>query len=131
MAFLRAFFDPSPDCALAITESSRFDGIPYAAALQVETTWLFSGADDDTTVAVFYRCVFLTEVLSIPRWIQRFCVAKTKGELQATYAKWLGAAAGCLEQAPLSPSKPRARSGSTFMHDAPGSSPGLNIIPVL
>jgi len=114
----RAFFDPSPACALAITESSRFDGIPYAAALQVETTWLFSGGGDDTKVAVFYRCVFLTEVLSIPRWIQRFCVAKTKGELHATYAKWLGAAAGCLEQAPLSPSKPRARSGSTFTEDS-------------
>ena len=57
-------------------------------------------------------------MLSIPRWIQRFCVAKTKGELRATYAKWLGAAAGCLEQAPLSPSKPRARSGSTFTEDS-------------
>lgn len=93
----RAYESVDDGCALAITEASRFDKIPYAAALRVETTWCFLKAEAGCRVSVYYRCVFLKEVLSIPGWIQRYCVTQTKTELATTLGKWLDAASEALE----------------------------------
>lgn len=72
------------DLRLAIFETSKFTDIPYADALRVETVWLFY----QSQVFVYFRCVWLASVLSVPRWIQRLCTLKTKGELSITYGKW-------------------------------------------
>ena len=60
---------------------SRFDQIPYAAALVVETTWLFSGTDE-LRVRCYYRCVFDLEVLSIPSWIRSYCVHQARSRVE-------------------------------------------------
>lgn len=83
------------DLRLAIFESSKFTDIPYADALRVETVWLFY----QSQVFVYFRCVWLTSVLSVPRWIQRLCNLKTKGELSITYGKWRDFANETLESA--------------------------------
>lgn len=77
--------DENDEVALAIFERSRFKDIPYAGALRVETVWLFY---KDTTVHVYFRCVFLTKVLKVPSWIQRLASHNTKTELNTTYSKW-------------------------------------------
>ena len=83
--------DDDDDVHLAIFERSKFESIPYADALRVETVWLFGGKEE-TEVRVYFRCLFIDKVLTVPRWIQRLAVAKTKGELHVTYSKWKAAA---------------------------------------
>ena len=96
-AFLRGAEDDHVDSQrkgrsteLHITESSRFDSIPYAAALTVETTWLFAERPDAAGlhVEIFYRFVFNASVLYVPGWIRSLCITKTKAELEIAYSKW-------------------------------------------
>ncbi|KAJ8606645.1 hypothetical protein CTAYLR_008388 [Chrysophaeum taylorii] len=97
-------FDGSDPLSLAVFERSKFKEIPYPDLLRVETTWLFyRHAARATRVHVYFRCVFLTKVLAVPRWLQRLAVAKTKGELAATYSKWRDAVRGRLDAPAVRP----------------------------
>ena len=73
---------------VAIFERSKFESIPYADALRVEALWLYSAVANATKVRVYFRCLFIDKVLAVPKWMQRIAIAKTKGELHVTYAKW-------------------------------------------
>ena len=92
----RVFFDVE-DMAFCIVEESRFEKIPYARALAVETVWLFERKGSSIFGRVYYRCVFDTTVLSVPKWIQSYCNAHTREELIVTYGHWISAARELLE----------------------------------
>ncbi len=66
-------------------EESRFEKIPYARALAVETVWLFQRKGSSIFGRVYYRCVFDCTVLSVPKWIQSYCNAHTREELIAVW----------------------------------------------
>ena len=80
----RVFFEVS-DMAFCIVEESRFEKIPYARCLAVETVWLFERKGSSIFGRVYYRCVFDCTVLSVPKWIQSYCNAHTREELIAVW----------------------------------------------
>ena len=80
----RVFFDVC-EMAFCIVEESRFEKIPYARALAVETVWLFERKGSSIFGRVYYRCVFDCTVLSVPKWIQSYCNAHTREELIAVW----------------------------------------------
>ena len=80
----RVFFDVC-EMAFSIVEKSRFEKIPYARALAVETVWLFQRKGSSIFGRVYYRCVFDCTVLSVPKWIQSYCNAHTREELIAVW----------------------------------------------
>lgn len=92
----RVFRDVA-EMAFCIVEESRFEKIPYARALAVETVWLFSLRGSSIFVRLYYRCIFDTTVLSVPKWIQHYCAAHTREELVVTYGKWISTARDLLE----------------------------------
>lgn len=105
-AFL--FVDNGDGLNLAVFERSKFKDIPYADALRVETVWLFTRIEHRVTrVTVYFRCVFLTKVLAVPRLIQRLAVSKTKSELSTTYNKWRNAVVTALGDRNSEPTQPR------------------------
>ncbi|KAJ1458829.1 hypothetical protein M885DRAFT_512666 [Pelagophyceae sp. CCMP2097] len=123
----RVFFDRTSDgldLSLAVTELQMFEHIPYAAALKVQTVLLFRRRGAKVAVDVYYRCVFAVEI-PIPRWIQRFCVAKTKGELEVTFGKWRDAANNRLKAkanpAPATPATFAANDVSTPPKEPPAT----------
>ena len=92
----RVFFDVE-DMAFCVVEESRFEKIPYARCLAVETVWLFQRKGSSIYGRVYYRCVFDCTVLSVPKWIQSYCNAHTREELIVTYGHWISAARELLE----------------------------------
>ena len=80
----RVFFDVC-EMAFCIVEESRFEKIPYARCLAVETVWLFERKGSSIFGRVYYRCVFDCTVLSVPKWIQSYCNAHTREELIAVW----------------------------------------------
>jgi hypothetical protein len=65
----RVFFDVC-DMAFCIVEESRFEKIPYARCLAVETVWLFERKGSSIFGRVYYRCVFDCTVLSVPNCVE-------------------------------------------------------------
>ena len=92
----RVFFDVE-DMAFCVVEESRFEKIPYARCLAVETVWLFQRKGSSIYGRVYNRCVFDGTVLSVPKWIQSYCNAHTREELIVTYGHWISAARELLE----------------------------------
>ena len=80
----RVFFDVE-DMAFCVVEESRFEKIPYARCLAVETVWLFERKGSSIYGRVYYRCVFDCTVLSVPKWIQSYCNAHTREESIAVW----------------------------------------------